>query len=131
MTRPLFGSRGLWPGVSAGDSGRRVGGPPVRGRSATTYANGATRPRTIADDGDGYLLLTANDDGTVAPADYPSRMISVAWTLPARVNVGGARCGYGVLLRATLDTQPALGTAISISGSGSRTGTPASPGPPP
>jgi hypothetical protein len=78
--------------------------------AATTYANGA-QTTTIADDGDGYLLLTSDDDGTVG--DYPSRMKSVAWTLPARVNAVGPG-GYGVLLRATLDTQPALGTAFNF-----------------
>lgn len=110
MTRPLFGSRGLWPGVTAG-----AAAPTWEvlqySEIAATYDN-TNQTTAIADDGDGYLLLSADDDA-LAPADYPSRMISVAWTLPARVASVGPG-GYGVLFRATLDTQPALGTNFNF-----------------
>lgn len=110
MTRPLFGSRGLWAGLSDKVAGAITWETLRYEDIAATYSNGF-QTATIADSGDGYMTLACDNDGTVG--DYPSRMRSVAWDLPARVPSVGPG-GYGVVLRATLDTQPALGTKFNF-----------------
>lgn len=109
MTRPLFGTRTLWPVEgAAGVEGQwldlRVGD------IAATYSN-TDATVSIADAGGGYMLLTAADDGS-AVADYPSRQQSVAWDLPAGVD--GLGVGkWGVVFRLLLGTQPAAGTQFN------------------
>ena len=121
MTRPLYGARGIWPGQTVPEAAAWE--TLQYADIAATYANGS-QTATIADSGDGYLTLACDDDGTVG--DYPSRMRSVAWDLPARVPSVGPG-GYGVVIRVTLDTQPALGTRFNF-GIGLTDGDPGSSG---
>jgi len=111
VTRPLFGSRGLWPGVAASSAPPVVAWTDLAVSDISATYNNSAQTTSIADDGGGYILLSANDNGT--NSDYPSRMSSVVWDLPASVSSLGPG-GYGVIFRLVLDTQPAASSAFNV-----------------
>ena len=106
MTRALLGSRGIWAAVDPdGIAGQWVD---LRKEDIAATYNNTTATVSITNDGGGYVLLSAADDGA-AVADYPSRMYAVAWDLPAEVDSIGLG-GWGAVFRLVLDTQPADGS---------------------